>query len=195
MLKKAIDGSFNRVTVDGEMSTNDTVLFLSSGASGVKPDAAGLESLGAALDAMLLRVALMMVADGEGATKIMRLSVAGAEDEAQAKKVARAIADSPLVKTCMHGGDPNWGRVISSAGAAMAGHSLPKARLYLCDVLVVEGGAAAAVSEADHLKLHAGVKQPEIDIALDLGLGAGSTEVFFADMGHEYITVNAEYHS
>jgi glutamate N-acetyltransferase/amino-acid N-acetyltransferase len=195
LLKKAIDGSFNRVTVDGEMSTNDTVLFLSSGASGVKPDAAGLESLGAALDAMLLRVALMMVADGEGATKIVRLSVAGAEDEAQAKKVGRAIADSPLVKTCMHGGDPNWGRVISSAGAAMAGHSLPKARLYLSDVLVVEGGAAAAVSEADNIKLHAGVKQPEIDIALDLGLGAGSTEVFFADMGHEYITVNAEYHS
>ena len=88
----------------------------------------------------------------------------------------------------MHGGDPNWGRVISSAGAAMAGRSLPKARLHLCGVLVVDGGAAAAVSEPDDVKLHAGMKQPEIDIALDLGLGAASAEVFFADMGHEYIT-------
>ena len=119
-LRKAIDSSFNRVTVDGEMSTNDSVLFLSSGASGIKPGTAGLELLGAALNSMLLRIALMMVADGEGASKIVRVSVVGAEDDAQAKKVARAIADSPLVKTCMHGEDPNWGRIISSAGAAMA---------------------------------------------------------------------------
>lgn len=142
LLTKAIDGSFNRVTVDGEMSTNDTVLFLASGASAVRPEGEGLSRLGEALDAMLLRIALMMVADGEGATKIMRLSVSGAEDEAQARKVGRAIANSPLVKTCMHGGDPNWGRIISSAGAAMAGRTLPKARLRLCDVLVVDGGAA-----------------------------------------------------
>jgi glutamate N-acetyltransferase/amino-acid N-acetyltransferase len=195
LLKKAIDASFNRVTVDGEMSTNDTVLFMSSGASGITPDADDMALMGASLDAMLLRIALMMVADGEGATKIVRLSVAGADDETQARKVARAIAGSPLVKTCMHGEDPNWGRIISSAGAAMAGRSLPKARLYLCGVLVVDGGAAAAVSDPDNEKLHAGMKQPEIDIALDLGLGAASTEVFFADMGHEYITINAEYHT
>jgi glutamate N-acetyltransferase/amino-acid N-acetyltransferase len=195
LLSKSIDRSFNRVTVDGEMSTNDSVLFLSSGASGVKPDAEGLRRLGSALDSMLLRIALMMVADGEGATKIMRLSVAGAEDEAQAKKVARAVADSPLVKTCMHGGDPNWGRVISSAGAAMAGRSLPSSTLHLCGVLTVQGGAAAVVSPEDGVELHAGMKEPEIDIVLDLGLGAASAEVFFADMGHEYIVINAEYHT
>jgi glutamate N-acetyltransferase / amino-acid N-acetyltransferase len=195
LLAKAIDSSFNRVTVDGEMSTNDTVLFLASGASGIEPGALGLARLGAALDAMLLRIALMMVADGEGATKIMRLQISGCEDDAQARKVARAIANSPLVKTCMHGGDPNWGRVISSAGAAMPGRSLPTSRLYLCGVLVVEGGAASVVSDDDGERLHAGMKQPEIDIALDLGLGAGSAELFFADMGHEYITINAEYHT
>jgi glutamate N-acetyltransferase/amino-acid N-acetyltransferase len=195
LLAKGIDGSFNRVTVDGEMSTNDSVLFLSSGASGVEPGAEGLRRLGGALDAMLLRIALMMVADGEGATKVMRLAVAGAEDEAQAKKVARAVADSPLVKTCMHGADPNWGRVISSAGAAMAGRSLPKSTLHLCGVLTVQGGAAAFVSAEDNMKLHAGMKDPEIDIALDLGLGSAVTEVFFADMGHEYIVINAEYHT
>jgi glutamate N-acetyltransferase/amino-acid N-acetyltransferase len=159
------------------------------------PGAEGLRRLGAALDAMLLRIALMMVADGEGATKVIRLKVAGAEDEAQAKKVARAIADSPLVKTCMNGQDPNWGRVISSAGAAMAGRSLPRSTLQLCGVLTVQGGAAAVVSAEDDAKLHAGMKDPEIDIALDLGLGSAATEVFFADMGHEYIVINAEYHT
>jgi glutamate N-acetyltransferase/amino-acid N-acetyltransferase len=137
----------------------------------------------------------MMVADGEGATKIMRLAVTGAEDVAQAKKVARAIADSPLVKTCMHGGDPNWGRVISSAGAAMAGRSLPKSTLHLCGVLTVKGGAAAVVSAKDDDAMHAAMKEPEIDIALELGLGTASDEIFFADMGHEYIVINAEYHT
>ena len=89
-------------------------------------------------------------------------------------KVARAIADSPLVKTCMNGQDPNWGRVISSAGAALTGRSLPKSALHLCGVVTVEGGAASPVSDADQEKLHAGMKDPEIDIDLELGLGAAS---------------------
>jgi glutamate N-acetyltransferase / amino-acid N-acetyltransferase len=195
LLRRSVTRSFNRVTVDGEMSTNDSVIFLANGASEISLDEQGLGLLGAALDVTLLRVALMMVADGEGATKIMRLVVSGAEDEAQARKVARSIGDSPLVKTCMHGGDPNWGRIISSAGAAMAGRSLPKARLQLCGVMVVERGAACGVSDADAAHMTAAMKEPEIDIGLDLGLGEASTELFFADMGHEYITINAEYHS
>jgi glutamate N-acetyltransferase/amino-acid N-acetyltransferase len=195
LLTGAVDGSFNRITVDGEMSTNDSVLFLSSGASGVRPGQAGLAQISAALQAMLMRVGLMMVADGEGATKIMRLSVQGAETEASAISVARAIAGSPLVKTAMHGGDPNWGRIISSAGAAMAGRSLPKANLQLCGVTVVEGGAATEVSAADRARMTADVKLPEVDILLDLGVGTASTELFFADMGHEYISINAEYHT
>jgi glutamate N-acetyltransferase/amino-acid N-acetyltransferase len=195
LLGQAAARSFNRATVDGEMSTNDSVFFLSSGASGVHPQGSDLARLGEALDAMLLRIALMMVADGEGATKIMRLSVLGAETDRGAMAVARAIADSPLVKTAMHGCDPNWGRIISSAGAAMAGRSVPQARLQLCGVTVVEGGAACAVSEAQRAHMGAAMKQPEIDICLDLGLGSASTELFFADMGHEYISINAEYHT
>ncbi|OFW61305.1 MAG: hypothetical protein A2133_02495 [Actinobacteria bacterium RBG_16_64_13] len=195
LLKEAVNHSFNRITVDGEMSTNDTVLFLASGASGIRPDSADMDGLRAALEAVLKRVALMMVADGEGATKIMRLRVAGAETEASAMAVARAIAGSPLVKTAMHGGDPNWGRIISSAGAAMAGRSLPKASLRLCGVTVVENGAGCAVSDADRARMTADVKLPEVDIEMDLGLGTSFTELYFADMGHEYITVNAEYHS
>ena len=195
LLRTAVGHSFNRVTVDGEMSTNDSVFFLSSGASGVRPDAVGRGQVGAALEAMLLRIALMMVADGEGATKIMRLNVAGAETEKSAIAVGRAIANSPLVKTAMCGGDPNWGRIISSAGAAMATRCLPKATLQLCGVTVVENGAACAVSQNDRAEMTAAMKRPEIDIDLDLGLGTFSTELFFADMGHEYITINAEYHT
>lgn len=195
VLASATAGSFNRVTVDGEMSTNDSVFFLSSGASGIRPQGDDLARLAAALETMLFRVALMMVADGEGASKIMRLQIVGAETAPGAVAVARAIANSPLVKTAMHGGDPNWGRIISSAGAAMAGRSLPAAWLQLCGVTVVEGGAACAVSDADRAVMAAAMRLPEIDIRLDLGLGCESTELFFADMGHEYITINAEYHT
>jgi glutamate N-acetyltransferase/amino-acid N-acetyltransferase len=195
LLESAVDRSFNRVTVDGEMSTNDSVLFFASGASGVRPDASSLKQVGAALDAMLLRVALMIVADGEGATKIMRLRVVGADSEATAGKVARAVAGSPLVKTAMHGGDPNWGRIVSSAGAAMAGRSLSNASLQLCGVTVVEKGAACSVAKSDRAQMAAEMKLPEIDIRLNLGLGNAATELYFADLGHEYVTINAEYHS
>ena len=195
LLRDAVAGSFNSITVDGEMSTNDTVLFLSNGASGVRPGKDSLRLIGAALEAMLLRVALMIVADGEGATKVMRLRVTGAGNDHDAMKVARAIADSLLVKTAMHGGDPNWGRIISSAGAAMAGRSLPEARLDLCGVTVVDKGAACPVTADARARMTAGVKSPEVDIELDLGMDDASAVLYFADMGHEYITINAEYHS
>ena len=195
MLKNAIGKTFNRITVDGEMSTNDSVFFIASGASGVSPSQTGLAQLGAALDAMLLRIALMMVADGEGATKIVRLTVDGAVDEATAVRVARAIANSPLVKTAMHGGDPNWGRVISAAGAAMRGRTLPRASLVLGGVKVVQDAAAFPVSHEDHMRMSSAVKESEVDIQLDLGEGSAGAEIFFSDLGHEYITINAEYHT
>jgi glutamate N-acetyltransferase/amino-acid N-acetyltransferase len=195
MLKTAVAGSFNQVTVDGEMSTNDSVFFLANGASGVALGPADLALVGKALKAILLRIALMMVADGEGATKVIKATVRGADCDREAARVCRAIADSPLVKTAMHGGDPNWGRVISSAGAALPGRSLPDACLHLCGTKVVEGGAAAEVAEADWTALVVAMTQPEIEIDLDLGLGDGEGEVFFSDLGHEYITINAEYHS
>jgi len=194
-LRAAVDSSFNRATVDGEMSTNDTVFFLSSGASGVEVTDEDSEGFAAALQAVLLRLALMMVADGEGATKIMRVTVTGAESDEQAMCVCRAIADSPLVKTAMNGGDPNWGRILSSAGAAMAGRSLPDARLFLAGVKVVEQGWAAPLTPDQGRSLVAGVGGPDVDIELDLGLGQSRGEVFFADLGHEYITINAEYHT
>jgi glutamate N-acetyltransferase/amino-acid N-acetyltransferase len=195
LLDDAVGHTFNKVTVDGEMSTNDSVYFLASGASGVPVDDAGRALFAAALKALLLRIALMMVADGEGATKIMRVEVVGADNDECAARVCRAIADSPLVKTAMHGGDPNWGRVISSAGAALPGRSLPHARLHLCGIQVVEDGAARAVPQPEWVRLVEGMRAPEIDIRLDLGLADGAADLFFADLGHEYITINAEYHS
>ncbi len=195
LLGGAVGQSFNRITVDGEMSTNDSVVFLASGASAVRPDEVALAQLASALDAMLLRVALMMVADGEGATKIMRLRVEQADTDATAIRVARAIAGSSLVKTAMNGQDANWGRILSAAGAALPSRSVPHAALWLCGVKVVEDSTACAVSPGDRADMVAGMKQPEIDIRLDLGLGESSAELFFADLGHEYITINAEYHT
>jgi glutamate N-acetyltransferase/amino-acid N-acetyltransferase len=195
LLAEAVAGSFNRITVDGEMSTNDSAFFLASGASGVRPGSSALVEIGASLSALLLRLALMMVADGEGATKIMRLTVKGADTDGSAMRVARAIAGSPLVKTAMHGSDANWGRIVSSAGAAMAGSSMPGALLRLCGVTVVRGASACPVTPADRERMVAAMKLPEVDIELDLGLGNGGTELFFADMGHEYIRINAEYHT
>ncbi len=195
LLRDAVTDTFNKVTVDGEMSTNDAVYFLASGASGVRPQGADRERFAAALRTLLRRASLMLVADGEGATKIMRVTVKGAGDSQTAIRVCRAVADSPLVKTAMHGGDPNWGRIISSAGAAMAGQALPDACLHLCGVKVVECGAAREVSADEWPGLVEGMKEREIDIELDLGLGSGEDELYFADLGHEYISINAEYHS
>lgn len=195
LLRFTVDRTFNRISVDGEMSTNDSVLFLASGASGVGLSPADLSLFASALEALLLRVALMIVADGEGATKVIRIEVLGAENEGQAMKVARAVAGSPLVKTAMHGEDPNWGRIVSAAGAALAGRELPRASLRLAGVTVFSGGAAHRVSEVERSALVAAMREPEIEAVLDLGLGEATGCVYFSDLGHDYITINAEYHT
>lgn len=195
LLRSAVARTFNSITVDGEMSTNDCVFFLASGASGIRLGGAGRSKFAAALEALLLRLALMMVADGEGATKIIRVTVREAETPEQAQAVARAVADSPLVKTAMHGADPNWGRIMGAAGACLAGRTLPEARLHLCGVQVVEQGTARPLTEAERTGLKAGMQEPEIDIELQLGLGQAWAQVHFADLGHEYISINAEYHT
>jgi glutamate N-acetyltransferase / amino-acid N-acetyltransferase len=167
-LRRAVDASFNRITVDGQMSTNDTVLLQATGASG-KPLPAGL------LDAVLLQLAIEVVRDGEGAARAGRIDVGGAADTAEAERVARAIANSPLVKTALYGRDPNWGRIAQAAGAALAGADLD------------EIGADAI--DATEL----GGENPEAEIGLRLSRGEGRAHVYFSDLGHEYVTLNAEY--
>ena len=167
-LRQAVDASFNRITVDGQMSTNDTVLLQATGASG-KPLPEGL------LEAVLLQLAIEIVRDGEGAVRAGRVQVTGAADQGEAERVARAIANSPLVKTALYGRDPNWGRIAQAAGAALAGADLD------------EIGAEAI----DALELAEDI--PEADIGLRLSRGDARAHVYFSDLGHEYVTLNAEY--
>jgi glutamate N-acetyltransferase/amino-acid N-acetyltransferase len=167
-LRQAVDLSFERITVDGQMSTNDTVLLQASGAAGVEMP----EGL---LDAVLLQLALEIVADGEGATRVGRIEVTGAADSDEAELVARRIANSPLVKTALLGRDPNWGRIAQAAGAALAGADI--------------GELGPDVISADEL---AG-EQREAELGLKLDRGEGRAHVYFSDLTHEYIVINAEY--
>ena len=168
VLADATRHSFNRISVDGQMSTNDTVLFQASGRSG-RPLPDGL------LDAVALELALAIVADGEGATRVCRIDVEGGSDAAEADRVARAISNSPLVKTALFGRDPNWGRILQAAGAALAGGDL--------------GDLGRDAVRADEL---AGPGD-EVEIGLDLGRGEGSGHAYFSDLTHRYIEINAEY--
>jgi glutamate N-acetyltransferase / amino-acid N-acetyltransferase len=168
LLRAATDASFNRITVDGQMSTNDTVLLQASGASG-QPLPAGL------LEAVLKQLAIEIVRDGEGAARTARIEVTEAASQAEAERVARAIANSPLVKTALFGRDPNWGRIAQAAGAALAGEELP------------ELGA----ENIDAAELGADVEEAEI--GLRLGRGEYSAHVWFSDLGYEYVKLNAEY--
>jgi len=168
-LRRAVSSSFERITVDGQMSTNDTVLLQASGESG-RPLPEGL------LDAVLLQLALQIVADGEGATRVCRAEVRGAESVEEAERTARAIANSPLVKTALFGHDPNgWGRVAQAAGMALAGEELPELGLDRIDV----GEFAGELREA------------ELSVRLDRG--EHSACVWFSDLGYEYVRINAEY--
>jgi glutamate N-acetyltransferase/amino-acid N-acetyltransferase len=168
VLRAAVAGSFERITVDGQMSTNDTVLLQASGTAG-EPLPPGL------LDAVLLQLALEIVADGEGATRVGRIEARGALDDAEAERVARAIANSPLVKTALYGRDPNWGRIAQAAGQALAGSEIPELGPESIDASAMGSG------------------EPEAEISVDLGRGVGSARVYFSDLTHEYIRINAEY--
>ena len=163
-----MDSSFERITVDGQMSTNDAVLLQASGSSG-RPLPDGL------LDAVLLQLALEVVADGEGATRVGRVEARGAATAEEAERVARAVANSPLVKTALFGRDPNWGRIAQAAGMALAGEELHE--LGPADIEASEMGSDA----------------PEAEISVDLGRGEAAAHVYFSDLGHRYVELNAEY--
>ncbi len=194
-LFREVGHTFNQISVDGQMSTNDCVFLLANGASGVTPAGEALAQFGAGLRYVLLRLALMMVADGEGATRVTRLRVKGAASDEEARVATRAVADSTLVKTAIHGGDPNWGRILSSVGAAVPDSSFPKVELFIGGLRIVEAGGAVELGPEERESLQASMRESEIDMLLDLGRGSGTDEVYFADLGHEYVTINAEYHT
>jgi len=193
-LRVAVEESFNCIVVDGDMSTNDTALLLANGAAGATmPDPAEFQ---AALTGVCIALAQAIVRDGEGATKFVTVEVGGAADEANARRIARQIAISPLVKTAFYGADANWGRILAAAG--YAGVALDPARLGLwllnADgqpvMQLVEGGQPTDYNERAAIAL---MQTAEWGVRLDLGLGAARAHVWTCDLSHDYVTINGHY--
>jgi len=194
LLREAADTSFNCVSVDGHMSTNDTVLLLANGAAGGGTlHGAGLEAFGMALSAACETLARDMADDGEGATHVMRIEVTGCGSRDAARQVARTIADSPLVKTAVHGADPNWGRIVSAAGYAGVAFDPAQVRLRLNGTLLFQAGSPVPF-DADAVS--ASIKAArETLIELDLGAGPGAIRFYSSDLTAEYVHLNADYHT
>ncbi len=191
LLGVCVKRSFERVSVDGQLSTNDTVILQCSGESGVavEPETEDELRFGEALDALLRQLSLLVVRDGEGARRVGRVVVRGG-DAAAVDAVARSVANSALVKTALYGGDPNWGRIIQAVGAAMPGTAPLPVDIAIEGMPVCGRGAviphdAAALAEA--------VSGDEIEYEIGLPGEGAEAEVFFSDLGHEYVTINAEY--
>jgi glutamate N-acetyltransferase / amino-acid N-acetyltransferase len=187
--------SFDRISVDGQLSTSDTVFLLANGASGVRvePESPDELAFGEALDALMRQLALEIVADGEGATRVGRVVVRGAPELVDL--VARAVADSPLVKTALLGADPNFGRVLQAAGQALAGRAPFVVDVSIEGIQVASGGVALDLTEAELEQLARAVDVPEVELELTLPGEGGETEVFFSDLSHEYVSINSEYTS
>jgi glutamate N-acetyltransferase/amino-acid N-acetyltransferase len=190
MLRSAVELSFNRISVDGDTSTNDTVLLLASGASGVKVEL-GNPEFQAALTQVATSLARQIVADGEGVTHVVELRIGGAVSDAEAVAVAKAIAHSPLVKTAWAGSDPNWGRLMAAIGNSGAAIDPERIDIWFGDLRICRDGGRAA--ELDVAAAHAYLKDPEFSIAIDLHQGEGSCVFWTTDLTAEYVRINADY--
>jgi glutamate N-acetyltransferase/amino-acid N-acetyltransferase len=186
LLGVCVKRSFDRISVDGQLSTNDTAILMASGTSGVEvaPESEAELRFGEALDYLLRRLALLMVRDGEGARRVGRVVVRGGSPEG-VERVAREVANSPLVKTAIYGGDPNWGRIAQAIGAALPGRHPLHYDIRIDGTLVCSGGYATGQQ--------ASFGGDEVEIEVTLPGDGAETEVFFSDLGHEYITINADY--
>jgi len=193
IVKRVADGSFNQVTVDGDSSTNDSFLVLANGAAGNPPVAAGTpeaEALEAALLAVARDLARQIARDGEGATRLITVGVSGGASSEEARMAARAVASSSLVKTAIHGGDPNWGRIVCALGYSGAELAIDRLELSIAGLTVFSRGAGQPV---DLDAVRAAFEQPEILIHAELGLGEGSAEAWGCDLSEEYVRINADY--
>ncbi len=191
LLGVCVKRSFDRISVDGQLSTNDTAILMASGASGVRvePESDGEVRFGEALDYLLRRLALLIVRDGEGARRVGRVVVHGGH-EPHVVAAARAVADSPLVKAALHGGDPNWGRIAQAVGQAVHDTAPLPVDVWIEDTQVCAAGAAAPYDER---ALAAAVAGEEVEYIVGLPGEGAEAEVFFSDLSHEYVTINAEY--
>jgi len=194
-LRRAIARTYNRISIDQHMSTNDTALCLASGladAPPVRPRSRAAARFAAALTALCEALAVKIVADGEGATRVVRIEVTGAPSERAAVAAARAIADSPLCKCALHSGDPNWGRFVSAAGYACPTLDEARTRLFIGSKLAYAAGAPGDATEAELGREMAG---RQVTLRLDLGLGKASATVWTCDLSKEYVAINADYHT
>ena len=195
LLRRALEESardtFNAITVDGECSTNDTLFAMASGASGVVIDEDGYPALLEGLLAVSRRLAIDIVRGGEGATKLIRVTVQDGRSSDDARRIARTIANSPLVKTAVHGADPNWGRIVAAAGRSGVTFDINRATVHVGGVLLFENGLPhddAAPRAAEHMK------GSDVDIQMHLGTGGGvAATIWTCDLSAEYVRINGEY--
>jgi glutamate N-acetyltransferase/amino-acid N-acetyltransferase len=186
----AVAKSFNRISVDGDMSTNDTVLVLANGASEIEIRESEIGDFTEALTEVATLLAQQIARDGEGATKFVEIHITGAGDETDAVRIARSIANSPLVKTALYGGDANWGRVVAAAGYSGVPVDPNKMALWFGNVNVFAKGIPTDYDEADSTRAIAG---KEVSIRLDLGMGSADAIVWTCDLSHDYVTINGKY--
>jgi len=197
MLGGAVETSFNCVTVDGDTSTSDTLLAFATGRSGAPPIATAADALAspfaAALENLLQELAQLVARDGEGATKFVTVKVTGAESAASARRIALSIGNSPLVKTAIAGEDANWGRVVMAVGKAGEPADRDRLSIRFGGIRVASEGARDPAYDEGQVSV--AMKRPEIEIAVDLGLGTGAAEIWTCDLTHGYIDVNGSYRS
>jgi glutamate N-acetyltransferase/amino-acid N-acetyltransferase len=193
MLRRVADDTLNCVTVDGDTSTNDSMLMLANGAAGGEPlveGSAGMTQLEGAVRGVCDSLAEQLVADAEGATRHFRVGVEGAATGEEARLAARTVAQSPLVKTAVHGGDPNWGRIVAALGRSGAVFTLDRCRVEIGGITVFAHGAPLPI---DLELVRDALSKPRIDIAIDLGAGEASGHAWGCDLSAEYVHINADY--
>jgi glutamate N-acetyltransferase/amino-acid N-acetyltransferase len=194
MLKAAVDRSLNRITVDGDTSTNDTVFLMANGLSGAEVlNDAQRDVFQPVLDDVLIELAKWLIKDGEGATKLVEIVVTGAETDMDARRIADTVANSNLTKTALFGEDANWGRILAAVGRAGVAVAPEKTDIRFGPVLMVQNGMGCGKSaEVEVTKV---LKQTEFDITIDLKSGKGHASVFTCDFSIDYVKINADYRS
>jgi len=190
MVPYAAETSFNAISVDGDTSTNDTLLMLANGASGIKARGKDLAAFKAAVRALCEALAREIVADGEGVTRVFEVMVRGAASDDDAKRAARTITTSNLVKTAIHGADPNWGRILAAAGRSGAKVDATRATVRIGDVVVFDSGAPRAF---DAERVRGIFSEAQVWIEVELGLGSGKAHAWGTDLSAEYVRINADY--
>ena len=194
IFNRVVDLTFNRITVDGDMSTNDTALIMANGLAGNRPlslNSPEAKAFERCLEEVALSLALKMVEDGEGATKVVQILVKGAKNEKEARKVAYAVGRSPLVKTSFFGQDPNWGRILAAIGYSGATFDPSRVDIYYGPVRIVASGVATTLEDDE--KAHEVMKNPTFTVTLDLKKGKGTFRIWTSDLNYDYVKLNAEY--